>query len=60
MKELISLYQLIAAQRVDHINVFNKKKRKGKTWMLYNAIINGEIKDDKQGIKKYTKIRKST
>ena len=50
MEKLITLCQLIATQRVEHIDIFDKKKHKGKTWMLYDSIIKGDITDDKEGI----------
>ena len=54
MDDLISLCQLIATQRVEHIDIFDKKKHKGKTWMLYDSIIKGDITDDKEGINSKT------
>ena len=50
MEDLISLCQLIDTQRVDQIDIFDKKKHKGKTWKLYDSIIKGEITDDKEGM----------
>ena len=50
MDDLISLCQLIATQRVEHIDIFDKKKHKGKTWKLYDFIMNGVITNDKEGL----------
>ncbi len=50
MDNLISLCQLIATQRVEHIDLFDKKKHKGKTWKLYDSITKGEITDDHAGM----------
>ncbi len=50
MDNLISLCQLIYSQRVDSIVTFDKRKRKGKTWKLYDSIIKGKISNDAEGI----------
>lgn len=49
MDNLIALCHLIDTERVENIDIFDKKKHTGKAWQLYDAVIKGKITSDDEG-----------